>query len=294
MKFPEIDPKQARLLSIFSSFVGIIALFLLVASMVNLEFKSGESIDPDNSGMLMPTNFIETTDLLVTIFLSIIVIMVPLIVVLLAFSLEARKLLSRNLKGLMVWLVILLIARFVAIQIEGGDNLILIPGDSTSQTNLMDTSSSSGETGVLETYTAPDFSNGLGYILGFTIVFVIGIVIFIIWERNRLKKDDLGIIALKTLDEIKAGRQWEDAVIQCYAQMNAELKRKRKIDREGSMTPSEFAQILISSGLPEIPVKKLTSLFEHARYSGGGSQTSDANGAIQCLTQITRALEVSK
>jgi len=294
MKFSKIDNRHYRIISIAISCVGIIALFLLAASMVNLEFIPGQSLNSDNSGLLLQTNFIETTDFLVTLCLSIIVIMVPVIIVLWVFSFEAREIFTRNLKGMLGLLIIFLIARFVAMKIEGGEYLIGTSGDSTSQISLLEKSSSSGEAGVLEPYTPPDFSNRFGYILGFTIVFFFGILIFIIWERNRLKKDDLGIIALKTLEEIKAGRQWEDAVIQCYAQMSDELKRKRKIDRGGSMTPSEFAQILIGTGLPEKPVKTLTSLFERARYSGGGSQSSDANGAVQCLTQITRALEISE
>ena len=119
-------------------------------------------------------------------------------------------------------------------------------------------------------------------------------MVYFFWLRNHQEDDALKTIALRTLTDIREGRQWEDAIIQCYAQMNTSIQRQKSINRKYFLTPAEFARELTAAGLPSEPVEKLTGLFEYARYSRGKTYDKDATEAIHCLNVITQALEVTE
>jgi hypothetical protein len=72
--------------------------------------------------------------------------------------------------------------------------------------------------------------------------------------------------------------------------MSAVLDEKRGIHRQRGMTPSEFASRLEQKGLPSDPVRRLTRLFERARYGGQESSQEDVNEAITCLRAILHAV----
>jgi crotonobetainyl-CoA:carnitine CoA-transferase CaiB-like acyl-CoA transferase len=76
--------------------------------------------------------------------------------------------------------------------------------------------------------------------------------------------------------------------------MNVVVSHQRQLNREEFMTPGEFARRLEEAGLPTEPVRKLTELFERARYSSRASQNGDAADATQCLAAITLALDVTE
>jgi len=293
MKIPKLDEKYSRIISLVVSGVGALTIIILAASLSNLEFSSGQNLLYDINEPGFPKNFLEYSDMLVSFFLSSIVILIPLAIILLVYSTEAREILKRNLKGTFIFLAFLLLARYFGMKFGGkGISNGLTTGDSTAPNSIDISQSLRGNIGEIEPYTPPDFAGWQGYIIGLIIFILLGLLIFFLWDRNRSKGKDLGIIASETIEEIRAGRRWEDAVIECYSQMSIAVSKKRKLDRKKSMTPNEFAQILISTGLPEKPVLALTRLFEKARYSPRSSQSNETNEAIQCLTQIKQALDV--
>jgi len=106
--------------------------------------------------------------------------------------------------------------------------------------------------------------------------------------KSQLK--DLTRAARTALQDISAGRDWDDTVIQCYARMSEALDQKRGLHRQQAMTPQEFAIRLEQAGLPSDPVRRLTRLFEKARYGGRKSSREDVNEAVTCLTAILHAV----
>jgi hypothetical protein len=75
--------------------------------------------------------------------------------------------------------------------------------------------------------------------------------------------------------------------------MNEVVRNRKQLDRRSFMTPAEFASELTAAGLPPDPVKKLTYLFEQARYGRGSNHKRDIEEAINCLTAITDSLNIA-
>jgi hypothetical protein len=112
------------------------------------------------------------------------------------------------------------------------------------------------------------------------------------WGRlNRLRAfsrplDDLALIARSSLDDMAAGSDWDEVIINCYARMSEAVSRKRGLVRKETMTPAEFARRLEQAGLPGDPVRRLTRLFESVRYGAKKSSQPEINEAVSCLTAI--------
>jgi hypothetical protein len=75
----------------------------------------------------------------------------------------------------------------------------------------------------------------------------------------------------------------------CYYRMSDIVLEKKNLDRNASMTPSEFAAQLEQAGLPSEAVRRLTRLFESVRYGGYKSDSASVNEAVSCLTTIVHS-----
>jgi hypothetical protein len=296
MIMPPIDKHTSRVLSQIITGAGFLALFLLTASLVNLEFKPGQVVATQNTTrILTPISAVVDTTWLATICLFGLIAMFPIALILLIISSKARRMFKDNLKVLIVWFIFLLVARFYILYFSNEEVVLEQTESPASLPDILDPPSSIGsEKGTGDVYTPPELPDWQGYILGFVVVISIGTAVYYFWEKNRSTEDGLREIALRTLREMNAGRKWEDAVIQCYAEMNAAVSHQRQLNRDEFMTPGEFARRLEEAGLPTEPVRKLTQLFERARYSSRSSQNSEATDAVQCLTAITLALEATE
>jgi hypothetical protein len=218
--------------------------------------------------------------------------MLPVGLVLLIFSPEARKLFKRNMKAVFIWLAFVWVILFLSRQKE---NSIILdqPESAISRPGFLEAPPSfTAEIDSTEIFTPPILVNWQAYLIGFILVVGVGLLSFYLWDRNKKKDSRLEKIVLETLRDINAGRQWEDAVIQCYAQMTDAVSRKRRMKRDISMTPAEFAKGLEEAGLPSGPIRKLTDLFERVRYGSRSSRENEASEAILCLTEIISYLEV--
>ncbi len=107
--------------------------------------------------------------------------------------------------------------------------------------------------------------------------------------RRFSNLDAIGAIARSSLNDIAAGQEWTDVIIQSYARMSEAVSRQRGLERHWAATPREFAERLEQSGLPAHAVERLTRLFESARYGGRSSSQSDINEAVACLNSILQA-----
>ncbi len=112
------------------------------------------------------------------------------------------------------------------------------------------------------------------------------------WKRRQailaLQRplDDLARIARSSLDELSAGRAWDDVIVDCYVRMSGVVEKRRGLVRHYAMTPSEFAARLEMAGLPGDAVRRLTRLFESVRYGARKSTDNEINEAVTCLTSI--------
>jgi hypothetical protein len=98
--------------------------------------------------------------------------------------------------------------------------------------------------------------------------------------------DEIAHIARSSLNDLNAGRDSSDVIINCYLRMSDVVADKRKLQRELAMTPQEFALRLERAGLPGDAVRRLTRLFEIVRYGDRKSAPKDVNEAVSCLNTI--------
>lgn len=104
-------------------------------------------------------------------------------------------------------------------------------------------------------------------------------------EKNFLEM--FGERAGGTVEDIRAGRSFQDTVLHCYKDMSEMLSRKCRIKNVPFLTPREFASALRTQGVENAHVLRLTALFEQVRY-GGRSGNPFVNEAIACLKSIQR------
>jgi hypothetical protein len=146
-------------------------------------------------------------------------------------------------------------------------------------------------------FTPPDMPDWVNFLISLGVVLALLALAWGLsrwWERlNRLRAlsrplDDLAAIAQSSLDDLSAGYDWDDVIVNCYARMSDAVSRKRGLIRKDDMTPAEFARRMEQAGLPGDSVRRLTRLFESVRYGARKSSQNEINEAVSCLTAILR------
>jgi hypothetical protein len=111
------------------------------------------------------------------------------------------------------------------------------------------------------------------------------------WWNWRIRKkktpyEALANIAQVALNDIEAGGDWGDAIMDSYFRMTKAVADWLGIRRRKGMTPAEYADTLIAAHLPSDAVLRLTALFERIRYGGKKSTRKNIKEAVDCLTAI--------
>jgi hypothetical protein len=143
-------------------------------------------------------------------------------------------------------------------------------------------------------FTPPQSVSWTAYLVSFVVIVS---AILVVWKLNALWRElnapfvvspiqKLAGIARASLHDLSAGRDSTDVIMNCYYRMSDTVLDKKNLDRSASMTPSEFAVRLEHAGLPSDAVRRLTRLFESARYGGHRSDPVAVNEAVACLTTI--------
>lgn len=104
-------------------------------------------------------------------------------------------------------------------------------------------------------------------------------------------RTDFATTAQTALHNLEKGTSWQNAIIQCYADMSDKIKETKGLERRATVTPREFEAHLIQDGLPAQPIQHLTRLFEEARYNPESTNPTKANEAKTCLTAILSTLQ---
>jgi len=155
------------------------------------------------------------------------------------------------------------------------------------------------EAGLIENlppvFQPPQISSLLLYLISFGILLLLIIAVFGFyrwwarrqaWQKSQRSLEELADAARASLDDLAAGHNWDDVIIQCYARMSHVVDARRGLHRANAMTPAEFAAWLIRAGLPREPVQRLTHLFEMVRYGARRSGQREIDEATGCLQAI--------
>jgi hypothetical protein len=120
------------------------------------------------------------------------------------------------------------------------------------------------------------------------------LLLWFLWRRLRPESDGDNVqeqvaqqaeAALYALEE---GGDLRDVILRCYAQMSTVLKKDNNVQRHAAMTARDFEAHLAWRGFDDEHIRRLTRLFEAARYSAGIPGQEEEEEAIACLTAIVR------
>jgi len=275
---------------LFLSVLSLATLVLLASGLHDVEFQAGRALGRAESETVrfsVDRALQAITD--VPVWKQVIFWVLLFLLVLLVSSIlspEVRKRLIRAFITFAVsfWIIIYLL-----------ENKLLTLPDFTRGLEAKVGDAGAGEPPPFPVFAPPNVPNWMNFLisLGLVLAFLALTWGLIRWWRrlSRLRArskplDDLADIAQSSLDDLAAGYDWDDVIVNCYARMSATISRKRGLNRKEAMTPAEFARRLEQAGLPGDPVRRLTRLFESVRYGAKKSSQKEINEAVSCLTAI--------
>jgi hypothetical protein len=275
---------------LFVSVLALGALMTLAIGLENVSFRDGQTFGQNESRMPRTTpldliNAVMSIPLQTQLGIWILfVLLFAFIGMMMSPEMRKRLILIAIRVAITYWGLYILFTRYREVLAQIGLNLA--PLGSSPAVN------SNGE--AVPEFTPPPSVSWTAYLVSFIVIVS---VILVVWKLNALWRElnapfvvspiqKLAGIARASLHDLSAGRDSTDVIMNCYYRMSDTVLDKKNLDRSASMTPSEFAVRLEQAGLPSDAVRRLTRLFESARYGGHRSDAVAVNEAVACLTTI--------
>jgi hypothetical protein len=269
--------------------IVVVCMVLLAASLRQIEFSPGyrlpvqpqEEETYDGTGLPVFSKYFE---FLYLSFLILSVIFLPLAILYLIVSPEARNRMLRNLV-LLAWIALLFLLIRRQPRLFEPIELLSVDGEVEAL---------QGEVATAEFVAQPPpwAVTALAILLALLLAAAVVGLAWIVWRRLRPAASPLEQLAGEAagaLRALQAGADLRDTVLRCYAEMSRAVSVERGLRREAAMTPREFERRLAEAGLPATPVQQLTRLFEAVRYGARAPGVEEERQAIACLTDILDA-----
>ena len=273
-------------------FIVLAALTVLAMSLHDVHFQPGRSL-PNQSSSNTP-NLLQDTEALPNtplwkILLFWAAFMLDLILFFYLLPPDLRKRIIRQAISFSFGILIL----FIALKYR----LIQLPNLNSDPVNTKGQAAPGLDSGAIPpAFQPPSLTPWMTYLISLGVFLGVLILTWIAyrwWQnaraRSRSSLFDIAGIARSSLDDLAAGQDWGDVIIQAYARMNAVVSDKRGLPRPKAATPREYALRLETAGLPAEAVNRLTLLFESVRYGARKSNQADINEAVACLNSILHA-----
>lgn len=280
--------RRNRLWTLLFLGVAVVAMVLLAAGISQLELLPGQPFRlwRELEGEMGETGLSrlgEDLSLPIRALLLLSFLLLPLSIIYLIVSPEARKRVLRSLVHLL-WIVALYLLVSRRPELLNREFGMSAPGAPLPPQPLQ----------PVEYTAAP--SQGLVCVSAFGLaVFLAAIVVGIswfFWRRSRRPArplEQLAQQAREALDALQAGDDLKDTVMRCYYNMLRVVHEKRGIRRQQDVTPREFESYLEEAGLPGEYVRQLTRLFEEVRYGAKVAGEDEEREAVVCLRAIVEA-----
>lgn len=125
----------------------------------------------------------------------------------------------------------------------------------------------------------------IGFVIGasFLVIKVLKQQMFSAQVQEQLLQE-----AQNAVNALNAGENLKDVVIRCYLQMTYVLQEEQGMERSNNMTVREFENWLELKGVPRVPVRQLTHLFEKVRYGKMQLSENDEKMGIESLNEIIK------
>ena len=196
-------------------------------------------------------------------------------------------------------LVVLIWSAFLYYSFTKGNTETALEGEITPLPGLQGTAIPAVELPAMQQAPLPEIESSapdwVTFIIGFTLIAVLLTAGYLIYKRlfsSPAEEGEMGQLvseAQTTLEDIRAGANLRNAILRCYYEMSLILSEEKGIKRQEWMTPREFENRLLATGLPEKPVSTLTRLFEFVRYGANDPDKEQEAQAVACLTAIARS-----
>jgi len=270
------------LLVVFS--LTILALVVLSAGLSQMEIRGGKFLSRDSISELksLLTEFTVYRELVLAV-----ILIGALIIFVWSFLANKRSAEAPRSKGklalyiqILLWVAAILLVRRQIIKRQLDlTPLKMSPGADISMDQSIPAISS----------IVPEW---FAFLSSLTLILVIGFLLWRFYQRGKRPAETIELLALEAqtaIETLQAGDDLRNVILRCYYQMVQILRDQKGIVRKQTMTPREFEQCLIDSGLPGEPVGQLTQLFEAVRY--GAKELGDKADlrAISCLDVIVKA-----
>nr|MBN1229385.1 DUF4129 domain-containing protein [Anaerolineae bacterium] len=223
-------------------------------------------------------------EILLNILFWFFMISIPIGIVLLIISKDARKTFARNIIFMLIAVGILLLAMSGSNELIEEEEETEEPVDPEIVPSVNLPVSPTSETDPVDPPRWVVWALSVGVV----VITASGILWLVTGQRSE-EESDLEMLAAEAqtaIDDILAGGDVKDAILRCYYDMIRTLRETQRIKRDAGMTPREFEQRLIEAGLPAPHVERLTRLFEMVRYGLHTPDRVQEEEAISCLTAI--------
>ena len=280
---------RKRLWALLFLAVAAAAMIVLAGSLSRLDLRPGEpfTLEKPSSGSDADLDVDEAPPSGTDFWAKVLVVMwigmlacVPLGLVLLVVSPEARRQAATYLGPALILLVIL-----------------LLPSSETEEATVLEPPVASEfpepvaeSTPAVFTATPPRWlSSFTNVALAIAATVALGGTLFLVVRRWRRPPDPLEQLAQEVqtaISAIQAGADLRDTILRCYFEMSRVLRKERGITRDEAMTPREFEAHLGDLGLPLAPIRELTRLFEGVRYGTRIPDETDEHRAIRSLSAV--------
>lgn len=275
----------------------LLALLLLASSLNALELAEGKPVPysemaPTFSNSVENENAMSILLIIFRVAMIIVWILVPIFIIYLIISKQARK---RFLRDMATLLPIL----FFLYWLTNSDLMRNREGEAGGMLGF----NQPMEEGVIESppvmpvfQPPPDWVTTVtSLVLAAALTAIVVLIIFAVWRRNR-REEELPLQKIErraqdALDELAAGGDLREVIQRCYFQMIDVLHEYRNIQRDRDVTPHEFEMLLTRHGLPRDPIHQLTMLFEQVRYGAHQPGRQDERLAISSLSAIVTACQ---
>lgn len=281
--------RRKRLRALLFLGIAAVAMILLAGSLSRLELLPAQpftleepqsSAGDDLPGEGAPSAWAEIwAKVLVAMWLGMLAC-VPIGLVLLVVSPEARRQAASYLGPLLILLVVLLFPRAQTVE-----EVVSEPAPPAERSLP-----AAERTPTVFTPTPPSWvSSFTNVALGVAACAALAGTFLLMRRRWRRPPDPLEKLAQEAqmaIAAIQGGADLRETIIRCYYEMSRVLRRERGIVREQAMTPREFERHLGDLGLPQTPIRDLTRLFEAVRYGAKIPDKTDEDRAISSLSAV--------
>lgn len=281
--------RQKRPFLLLVGFLSILAVVLLAASLDRLTLKPAAPFLPavESEGGQPPVT--RPPDILFWYLIIVVIGVLTVATMVALFFVPAKQRRRLLLTLLMITFLLVVAALFISRQGEAVEIPVEQNALATEAPAEVATPEAEEEIPPSE-FVAPPISPWLSFAVAFSLFAAVTLVLWLAWRARRSggeeRFEELAQIARQTLDDLQAGKDYGDTVIECYARMAEAVGERRGLKRRAHMTPSEFAAALERARLPGDAVRRLTRLFEAVRYGGRKSTPQDIAEAMECLTAI--------